>query len=277
MVDRGSIRSARARAAGEPMPAYTAPDEWPAAAEPGQAGMRQPVRYSLRPLTLPRLTLAPELSVNVAHAALTIFGSSSDVNAVGINIGASFGITDDLEFQATFAPFVVAPSEAAGYGDPIFGLTYRFIKGDVELGARLQAQILTHLGPGVTVSPSIPLLVRIGQHVRLDTGVQFAVATAHGGVAAGMAVPLVLNGSVTDNFHLGLSTGVGILNFEIPGESTYVPVGFQMGFAVPSSKGPVLDILPSFQWPYLFTPGADGKVNPSLFTVGVQFRGYIYL
>lgn len=139
-----------------------------ARAEEGpKAGEKMPLPFAQRPLTLPRMTLAPEVSFDVAHVA---FGGLGSAIGVGMEIGARFGILDDLEVGAVVLPLEFSPDFA--YGNPRLEATFRFLKGTVEMGARLRTIFGLHSGnTGVILEPGLPILIHIGEAARIDTGV----------------------------------------------------------------------------------------------------------
>jgi hypothetical protein len=55
------------------------------------------------------------------------------------------------------------------------------------------------------------------------------------------------------------------------------------GYAIGGKNGPILDIDPFFQWPFLLTPGSQShgliaaeSTHPGVFTVGVSLGGFLY-
>jgi hypothetical protein len=267
-----------------------------------------PVSYVERPLTLPRFTLAPygELDINrVGTTGSAAGGLSSQVVLAGMMLGASFGITKDAEIGAILIP--VQFNEEAGFGGLFYGderiqaqpsvfATYRFLHRDpVELGARLFVQFLvprTSLGAGARIEPSVPLLVHIGKLARFDaevgvpitiegsrTEITNGVSAVVGGQAfAGLDVPLRIAFDIIEPLHIGLNTGLVIEDFGHAGETTAIPLGLFMGYAV-GEKKPIVDIDAFFSWFDFITPGGGpfgDKVNPGLFVVGVKATGYVY-
>src|SRR5262245_9499704 len=64
---------------------------------PDQAqGMKQPVAYVERPLTLPKMTLSPELDLAIEHIDVGL----GRATAFLVELGAAFGITDDFTVEA---------------------------------------------------------------------------------------------------------------------------------------------------------------------------------
>lgn len=254
----------------------------------GDAASEYPIAYAERPLTLPRMTLAPELGFSV----MRVNGGTGTDTKVGMEIGASFGITKDLEVGVTFAPLVFAPSFE--YGEPRFGATYRFLSGQFELGARLDMYVYHPKGvsAGVLLRPAVPMLLHIGKMMRLDVVPTIDIAAGDGAVAlagglsstgvksaaVGMRIPIAFAFDIIEPLHVGANTGFHITNFEHAGDTAAIPLGFSVGYAISMKNKPLVDIDPFFRWPAFATPGAGtgrDKVNAGLFEVGIAARGYI--
>jgi hypothetical protein len=267
-----------------------------------------PVSFVERPLTLPKLTLAPSLELDINRVGVSGAGGGSLVIA-GMQIGASFGILPNLEVGAIVLP--IQFNNGAGYGtlpsplgfvgeegksgNPSVFATFRFLHLEsLDLGARLWIQIYTPhsgLGAGALIEPSVPLLLHIGKIGRFDAelGLPILVApsTAAAGtlggtsstqVSVGLDLPLKLAFDIIEPLHVGVSTGLRVDDFSQAGESTAIPLGVFMGYAV-GEKRPLIDIDPFFSFFDFITPGGGlfgDKINPGVFVVGVNARGYFY-
>jgi hypothetical protein len=258
------------------------------AAEGGEGGVRLPVSVTERGITNPALILSPVLSLGIVRAEIpTALGPTTAATALGIGVGAGFSITDDFGVRATALALgiPISPSGSAEYTGPTFGATYRFVKGDFELGAAVDVTINTPSGEsaGVTFVPGIPMRLHLGKPASLDIVPSLAIETGSGLSSAlvGMAIPVTfLYDIVEPVFHLGAETGFGILDFSEAGQTVDIPLGFLAGYAVPGPKGPIVDLDATFLWPALFLPGATGgasAVQDGLFTVGFAATGYLYL
>src|SRR4029453_429954 len=82
-------------AATEALAQDAAPPPVTPAVEPEPA-MKQPIAYVERPLTLPAMTLSPQLDAAIARAD---FGGRAST-AFQMEVAGSFGITDDLMVEA---------------------------------------------------------------------------------------------------------------------------------------------------------------------------------
>ena len=252
----------------------------------GDPGIRMPLPYAQRPLTLPKMTLAPELGLSFTHLSANGFSSPTYVN---LEAGAHFGITDDFEVGAIALPIRFAPN--FGYGNPRVEATYRFLKGDFEMGARLGINFITLSGAGgVVMEPGLPMLFHLGPSARLDLGVFLPLAFGTGGTIAGvptsassstvvgLRVPVRFTYNIIPEFHIGAETGLGINDFGHAGSTLYVPLGVVAGYAIPGEKGPLLDLDPYFGFPLFATPGDNNdKINAGFIQAGLTAKLYLYL
>jgi hypothetical protein len=254
------------------------------------AALRLPVPKAQRPLTLPSLVLAPELGFQVDRRP-------SEGAFAGLDVAGAFGITDDLTLHALVAPLQL--STPAGYGGfhygetnrnfgPGAGLTLRFLRGPVELAGDLSGHVFTIPDlSGGSISPSLLLRVHATDMFRLDFApgvtLQFATQTnaapsSSSANAVRVQVPLTLLGNLTQSFDVGVTTGLTIFNTSDVRSSTGIPAGLVLGYAVPGPHGPVLDVDPFFDFPYLVMPGRTSSVtNTGQYQVGVNVTGYLYL
>jgi len=268
-----------------------------------------PVSYVERPLTLPKFTLAPSLELDIERigfgaatasaGGVTVTTNAGALVVTGMQIGASFGITNDLEVGAIVLPILFSPAGGYGapflgeeghYGEPTLYATYRFLhKEDFDLGVRLNIQIFVPeygLGAGAIIEPSVPFLLHIGKRMRFDAEVGIPIIAGGGngftgatGATAGLDVPLRLAFDIIEPLHVGVNTGFVVDDFRAAGDSTRIPLGVFFGYAV-GEKRPIVDIDPFFNFADFITPGGGpfgDKVNPGVFVTGVAARGYFYL
>jgi hypothetical protein len=281
------------------------------AAGTARAGDQEyPVSYVERPLTLPKLTLAPSLELDIDRLLITpsagtgvggLLVAISGGLVSGMQIGAAFGITDDLEVGAIVLPILFTQGGGYGgqfvgeegtFGEPTIYGTYRLLHREAfDLGARLSIQVLVPengLGGGAIIEPSVPLLVHVGKRLRFDAEVGIPIIagsktglTNGGSVTAGLDVPLRLAFDVIEPLHVGVSTGFAVDDFGQAADSTRIPLGVFFGYAV-GEKRPIIDIDPFFSFYDFITPGGTAtfgldKVNPGIFVAGINARAYIYL
>jgi len=265
-----------------------APGGGPPPAGEGGEHLRLPVSVTERGITNPALILSPVLDLGIVRAQLPN-GLGGNISATGLvmDLGAGFSITDDFGVRATPLALAIpiSPSGSPQYGGASFGATYRFVKGDFELGGAADVMINTPSGAsaGVSVSPSIPMRAHLGKVAALDIVPQVNITAGEGlkSAVAGMGIPVrFLYDVVEPVFHVGAQTGFLINDFSDAGHTIGIPLGFLAGYAVPGPNGPIVDIDAAFTWPELFVPGAPAGVNAveaGLFVVGLEATGYLYL
>jgi hypothetical protein len=265
------------------------------------ASLRLPVPEAQRPLTLPSLVLAPEAGFQVDQRP--------NEGAFGeLDVSAAFGITDDLALHALVAALQLWAPGGGGlrYGEtsrnfgPGAGVTLRFVRGPVEVAADFSGHVFTVADlSGGSVTPSVLVRVHATDMLRLDVApavtLQFATQTTAAspgsfgtGTAAPatasssanavrVAVPVTLLGNLTRSFDVGVTTGLTIYDTSDVRTSTGIPAGLLLGYAVPGPHGPVLDVNPFFDFPYLVMPGRAAVTNTGQYQVGLTVRGYLYL
>jgi hypothetical protein len=293
----------------------------PTGAEPEKeeaAEGRYPVAEAERPLTLPRFILNPEIDFDVRR-----LNDAVGTHLANLTVGASFGVTDNLSVRAIVLPLELAGTEPVHYGQttevpgPTVGATYRFLHGPVEVGASLDASLITLSGlSGVVLTPGVPVRIHAGRKVRIDSGAYLslqlasvpgptgqnpaAASPSFGGSrsdnVAGLSVPVSVLYDITEPIHVGVSTGFAIDDFSDVDATAHIPLGIFAGYAIAGKDGPILDIDPFFTFTSLFLPGP----NPSLpggdasvaapteasphklvdtgdYVIGVSVGGFLYL
>jgi hypothetical protein len=248
--------------------------------EQGEEG-RLPLSFTERPLTLPRLVLNPLAELSVAK---------DDDTFVNLGVSAAFGITDDIQLEATPLPFQLSPTLKYGQAEqpgPSLGATFRFLKGSFELGAHADATLVTYspLSGGI-VRPGIPARIHIGKSVRIDAAAYLPIyfidaGTGSSTTTVGLQVPLAAAFDIIEPIHVGMNTGARIDDLKAAGNTFAIPFGLFAGYAIGGKDGPLLDIDPFFRWssfatPALSDPNAD-KFNPGRYQVGVEVGGFLYL
>lgn len=255
-----------------------------------------PLAYALRPMTLPRLTLAPELDLEVGRALNSVGTASSRYTLAGLNVGAAFGITDNIEVGAFVLPIQFAPSVSYGSGgDPaanlqLFG-TFRFLHAkQVEIGARLRTYFITTSGAGAQIVPSVPFLFHLGKIARIDAEIALPITARGssaapgsvnpGGAVVGVAVPVSFAINVIEPLYLGASSGVRVEDFGNAKRSFFIPLGFFAGFTI-GGRRPIVDLAAYFQWNHFAQPsggalGNGDKIVAGDFHTGLAVKGYIF-
>ena len=195
----------------------------------------------------------------------------------GAALSAGYGVTDDFEIDATILPMTFAP--AVQYGDPSLSGTYRFFNQPaVEIGAFLGITALTHNDNQrgyVTVTPGIPVLLRLGQSLRVDSGL-FVPITFGGNSSVLLAaiVPVRATYQITDPLYLGANTGIGIADFSHPGDTIYAPLGMFGGYAISLGCSALVDLSAHIGFPDLYLSGARGSIVTDNWETGVTASIY---
>ena len=59
--------------------------------------------------------------------------------------------------------------------------------------------------------------------------------------------------------------------------TTGIPLGVFMGYAIAGSSGPGLDVAPYFNFPYFVMPGRTPVMHTGQYVVGLNLSGHLYL
>jgi hypothetical protein len=260
----------------------------PAAAadpDPDATAMRLPIPEAQRPITLPRLVGSPGVEFQVDRRP----GGASFAE---LDVSGRFGITDDLTVHALVAPLQLSSPGGGGlqYGEnnrnqgPGLGATYRFVRGVAEVGAGLSGYVYTVPGiSGGSVTPTVRTRIHATDSLRLDLNpamtFQLASVSATGASANAVRldVPLGALVNLTEAFDVGVTTGLTIYDVSDPRGTTGIPLGFALGYVIAGSQGPVVDIDPFFNFPYLVMPGRASPIVTGQYQVGLDLTGFFYL
>jgi hypothetical protein len=265
----------------------------PPPAAGGEGGIVLPVSYVERGITNPQGILSPVGDFGIGRAALLpgsplgvppaiggVAGAFTPPLSVQLTLGAGYAITDDFGVRASVLAMSFNPT--VQYFGPSIGATYRFVKGDFEVGAALDVGFSTISGAGgVALTPGLPMHVHFGKTARLDITPEIPISTP-GAVSVGIAIPVQFAYDIMEPLHVGVVTGYA-MNFNKPGgetigDSVAIPLGFIAGYAIAGPKGPVLDLDPFFVWPGLFTPGITGSaIGSGAYDFGIEATYYLYL
>jgi len=209
-----------------------------------------PVRIVDRPLTLPAGVLRGDLVGG--HLAV------GPVNAVYATLSGGYGLTRDLELDATVLPVPLAP--AFQYGSPAVSATYRFLDGrSLELGGTLGATWIAPVTAAyqeVTLTPAVPALVHLGS-IRIDAAIAVPVTLGGPSAQVGLSVPLSVTFELSGPAYLGATTGFGVQTFAFF-SSAYSPVGAFVGDAFPLGCRALLDVRAAVDLPEVIMPALHG-------------------
>ncbi len=188
---------------------------------------------------------------------------------VDLGLGVGFGATDDLELGALFLPLAFAPSGRDSFQDMEFYGRYRLLKGETEFGVQVGAR-LPIASEELRMGVGLPVLARLGETLRLDTGMELEVELYDGdagGTVVSLDAPAALNVMLMPHVFFGGRTGFYWRDFKTEGLS--IPLGVQGGATL---GGGMVDLLTWFHFPAFLRPdaaeGAD-TINLDLWEFGV--------
>lgn len=241
-------------------------------AAPAASGGRYPVKYAARPLTLSAMTLRAEGDI-LFPKRLGLFGAGGDFG-VGLEIGAAFGITNELEVGATILPLSLAPD--AEFGDiPVYG-RFAFLKGNLELGAQLGLTIPTSSDFGL--APGLVGALHFGNG-RLDVGALLILQFGDV-LGKGVDIPIVGSWNFSDTFFAQVRTGFQIGEFATPYAFTdglNVPLGVGAFYTIAKGDVPMLDVGATFDWPLYVNSSLPDTLNFDVFVIALSARFHMFL
>lgn len=169
---------------------------------------------------------------------LTIAHAHPDHNRVGIPLGLSFGVLDNLEVGIGL-PIYLSPGD---FGDLPLWATYQFMEGDFQMGAQLALFLPTSSDFGIQVG--VPMMYSNG-NIRVDTGV-FARFNFSSPVATEIYAPARIGFQIMDALYAGAQTELrvhihdshtnfnmpiyGFVGYTLDGGLGPIDLGFRFGF-----------------------------------------------
>ncbi|MBK6514027.1 MAG: hypothetical protein IPM79_31110 [Polyangiaceae bacterium] len=260
---------------------------------------RQPKAYVERPLTLPRMTLAPDISISAG-------GLGARDQAVFLNSAIRFGVIDQVEIEANPHSFRLSPNPA--YAFPSIGITAGYTGNTFEIAGRARYFIGVDSDSDASAGAlliGVPMAIHLGTWGRIDTGAfvtldfertfrtpmsESGLFLGSGGVKAGLwnadASPLYLNTGIPFHFlfqpiqelWFGIHHGINIIDFAEPGETFALPLGGEIGFSASNDYNPTADLGLRIDLPMFLMPGRDSDlVEEDRYELGVWFRWYHHL
>ena len=224
------------------------------------AGGGQAVSYTQRALTLPKGTLR----VDFAPGDRAFLQSNAGLNitllpkplktAAGANIGAGFGIIDNLEAGVILLPLQFAPSGVDTFGDlSVYG-RYQFMQGNTQVGVHLGLQLPTATEFGLTAA--LPVKLVLGDNMHLNTGLGLNLLN-NGAIddkgkptmAVGLGVPVEFAVNVMPALFLGLGTGLNADLSPTTFEAIRFPLTVFAGYTLDLGNKMLLDIVGQFGAP----------------------------
>ncbi|MBW2258544.1 MAG: hypothetical protein JRI25_28690 [Deltaproteobacteria bacterium] len=223
--------------------------------ELGAASMGLPLPYSERPLTLTEGTIRGDAAFTIMRFSVSVPGVGTlSETAVGLALGGGYGIMDDLEVGASVIPLTLSPDVT--YGDPtIYGI-YRFLADTAEIGGSLALTV--PIDGDFVATPGLPVLLHLGDTMRLDTGVFLPFQFADRFIAS-LNLPATFSYNVTPNLFVGGASGILIPDFNF--DFLTLPLSVHGGYTLEGQGGgPLADFALSFGFPALLMPASGGDV-----------------
>lgn len=228
-----------------------------AVAEEGamDAGGGQAAAYTQRGLTLPKGTLRVDFAP--ADRAFLQTGAGFRVTTVpkplktfmSANVGAGFGIMDNLEAGAIVLPLNLAPSGVDTFGDlSVYG-RYQFMQGNTQVAAHLGLQLPT--STRFALMPALPVKLVLGDNMHLNTGIgaNIALAAKSKGFPdtnINLMVPVEFAVNVMPALFLGVGTGVTADLSPDAFKYISIPLNLFGGYTLDLGNKMLLDIVGQF-------------------------------
>jgi hypothetical protein len=201
-----------------------------------------------RRIVLPRHDFSFDAGLSVAHLETP----GDDLNGVGLNLEAAFGITERLELgfrtglrfgddgRITSADFYARLWDTDTYdvgtetfANPEARLRYAILGGDVvELGLEARMYLPIAENSEFGVAPGLPVAFHLGEIARLDTGVLVPIILSDPDTTTIISIPARLWFQVSQKAWLGPLSGVRVVNDANGNNDTQVPLGFGFGYQI---------------------------------------------
>jgi len=267
---------------------------------------RQPKAYVMRPLTVPRATLAPDIGLSFA-------GVGKGTPVTFLTSGIHVGIVDEFEIEATIHSHRLSnnPSTILGGGwmvMPSVGFTGGYTGHVFEIGGRARYFFGVDTGrntggPGALLL-GVPMAIHLGKWGRIDSGGfvtldfdsdltnarasrgVFAASGMRAGLYDSLASPMYQDSGIpvkfifnpTEDFWLGVHHGVAIYDFDFAGDTFALPLGGQIGITASDDYNPIADLGFRVDFPEFISPGDDSDaVHEDVYEAAVFFRWYHHL
>lgn len=227
-----------------------------------------PKSYSVRRLTMQKGMIR-------ANAFLTVWDDGVDTN-VGMTLGASISVTDDLELGINnyrigssqqqdyegLIPVVFAPS--AGFGNmPLYG-RYRFVKRE-KLDFAGDLIFVLPTDTAFALEGAFPFRIKPNERLSVDTGVEVR-GTFGSSKRADIRVPAIVNYNFSSRAFISGETGVWLVNLgknfdtaTADSEGIDIPVGFRAGGTWKKEDKHLIDLFAGFAFPALIEAGTSRK------------------
>ncbi len=247
--------------------------------------IRQPVAWVDRHITLPYMTLMPDIG-------LSVFGEGTNDPNVRLSSGIHWGITDHIEVELTPNTFRFSPN--AAYVEPSLGATFLFFKTTVEMAGRVRffapIDSANMNAASALLGLSVPVWFHLGHIARLETGATVSIKVnkpvVSGLIEAGVTpvveepgIPAKIVFQPVEPLFVGVGTGLTIADFSNAKSTLFIPLGAQIGITAAGEKHePNADFGLRFDLPHFIAPGnPNDKVLEDVYQVAAWLRWYYYL
>ncbi|MFA9470425.1 MAG: hypothetical protein ACERNK_07630 [Deltaproteobacteria bacterium] len=231
-----------------------------------ESAFTYPKSYSVRPLTMQKGMIR-------ANGIFDFWDDGVDT-VFGMTLGASIGVTDDLELGINnyrigsslqqryegLIPVIFTPS--AGFGNmPLYG-RYRFVKREkLDFAGDLIFVLPTDTAFALEVA--LPFRIKPNDRLSVDTGVEVR-GTFGSAKRADIRIPAIVNYNISDRAFIAGETGVQFVNLgkgfnTAPADTqgVAIPIGFRAGGTWKKADKHLIDLFAGFAFPELFEFGTS--------------------
>jgi hypothetical protein len=231
--------------------------------------LKQPVSFAERPLTLPERVLEMDAGLDVFHAGPGAAFAFVPETLLGLRASARYGLTDDLLVAAQLPTLYLTlktamPTNNVDYADPSLTAAYRLLRGRLEIGLLVTADLPIHPDRNASLRGGVPVLIRIDRPLRLDITPTFTVYFTHP-LYAEVEVPIRLSINPSERVSFGMSIELqrGIIGSPFPSKVVAL-LAFFGAYTVSGGSGPIVDIGPTLTFPLFFDQSLDRPLHPVL-------------
>jgi hypothetical protein len=244
---------------------------------------RYPIPMVERPITLSKVTLAPDIGISVT-------GAGEATPLVMLTHTLRVGITDWLEVEASPNPIRLGPE--AAFTQPAVGATVQFLHSAFDIGLRARFFIpidtATNVAGDAVLVAGLPMAFHLGTVAKIETGafgtfrfgdeVYGLVQRIPSPFEADAGIPLHVIFQPDKAAWIGLDTGFGIASFEDAGDSAFIPLGVEAGVTAYGEYNPDADFGVKFAFPAFISPGnGDDVVLEDVYLFTAFLRWYYYI
>lgn len=244
---------------------------------------RYPIPMVERPITLSRVTLAPDIGISVS-------GVAEATPLVMLTHTLRIGITDWFEVEASPNPIRLGPNPA--FTQPSVGATVQFLHSAFDIGLRARFYIPVDSSPEVAgdavLVAGVPMAFHLGKVAKIETGaygtfrfgdeIYGLVHRIPSPFETDAGIPLKLIFQPDKAAWIGVDTGFGILSFEDAGDTSFIPLGIEAGVTAYGEYNPDADFGVKFAFPQFIAPGqGDDVVLEDVYSFTAFLRWYYFI